>query len=199
MDNPTRVLSTRTIATVAVFVALVVGSNFTLTELPDSKLDGLVVFASTVGYGAGAGGAIAILSELIWSQVSPWGASGSALLPFLLSGELLYVFAGVVAARLARKAGGGLAERGALFGGVLVLSTVAWDLWTNFGTALTYYGLGINLTGLLVVEFNPPALLFDLVHEGTNFLLGLFVAPVVSDLIVRRVARTYPVTMGVEK
>ncbi len=185
-------------ATVAVFVALVVGSNFALAELPDSKLDGLIIFASTMGFGAGAASAIAILSELIWSQVSPWGASGSSLLPFLLSGELLYVLAGVVAVRLVRRTGGGLSERGALFGGVLVLSTLAWDLWTNLGTALLYYGGAINLAGLLVVEFNPPALLFDIVHEGTNLALGVLVAPVVSDLIVRRTVKAFPARMGAE-
>jgi len=199
MDYPSFVLKTRTVATVAVFVALVVGSNFALAELPNSKLDGLIIFASTIGFGAGAASAIAILSELIWSQVSPWGASGSSLLPFLLSGELLYVAAGVLALRLIKRTGGGLAERGALFGGILVLSTLAWDLWTNFGTALLYYGGAISLTGLLVVEFNPPALLFDIVHEGTNLVLGLLVAPVVSDLIVRRTVRPYPATLGVEK
>lgn len=189
-------LSARTIATTAVFVALVIGSNFALAELPDSKLDGLIVFASTIAFGAGTASAVAVLSELIWSQVSPWGPSGSALLPFLLSGELLYVLAGVVAVRLARRTGGGLAERGALFGGALVLSTLAWDLWTNFGTALLYYGPAISLAGLLLVEFNPPALLFDIVHEGTNLLLGLFVAPIVSDLIVGRVVRAYPAAVG---
>ena len=192
MDYPSLVLSTRTIATVAVFVALVVGSNFALAELPNSKLDGLIVITSTIGFGAGVAGAIAVLSELIWSQVSPWGPSGSALLPFLLTGELFYVAAGLVALRLTRRKGGGLAERGALFGGVLVLSTLAWDLWTNLGTALLYYGSAINLTGLLLVEFNPPALLFDLVHEGTNLFLGLVVAPVVTEIITRRTFRLLP-------
>jgi hypothetical protein len=199
MDYPAPVLSTRTIATVAVFVALVVGSNFALAEIPDSKLDGLIIFASTMAFGAGTAGAVALLSELIWSQVSPWGPSGSALLPFLLSGELLYVLAGVVAAKLARRTGGGLAERGALFGGLLVVSTLCWDLWTNFGTALMYYGTAINLSGLLLVEFNPPALLFDIAHEGTNLLLGLFVAPIVSKLMVGRLVRTYPATAGGRK
>jgi hypothetical protein len=199
MDYPSLVLRTRTVATVAVFVALVIGSNLALAELPDSKLDGLIIFASTIGFGAGAAGAIAILSELIWSQVSPWGASGTALLPFLLSGELLYVVAGVVAMRLVRRTGGGLAERGALFGGLLVLSTLAWDLWTNLGTALLYYGGAINLAGLLVVEFNPPALLFDILHEGTNLALGLLVAPVVSDIIVKRTLRPYAPALGVKK
>jgi hypothetical protein len=199
MDYPAPVLSTRTIATVAVFVALVVGSNFALAEIPDSKLDGLVIFVSTMAFGAGTAGAVALLSELIWSQVSPWGPSGSALLPFLLSGELLYVLAGVVAVRLARRSGGGLAERGALFGGLLVVSTLGWDLWTNFGTALMYYGSAVNLSGLLLVEFNPPALLFDIAHEGTNLLLGLLVAPIVSKLMVGRLVRAFPATAGGRK
>jgi len=192
------VLDTRRIAVVAVFVALVVGSNFALAELPDSKLDGLIVFASTIGFGAGTGAAIALLSELIWSQLSPWGASGSALLPFLLTGELLYAFAGVVALRLVRRTGGSLVERGALFGGILVLSTLAWDLWTNLGTAFLYYGQSLSLAGLLLVEFNPPALLFDLMHEGTNLALGLLVAPVVTDLIVKRAVRGYAAGVGVD-
>ena len=199
MDYPALVLTTRTVATAAVFVALVVGSNFALAELPDSKLDGLIIFASTIAFGAGTAGAIGLLSELIWSQVSPWGPSGSALLPFLLTGELLYVFAGVVAVKLARRTDGGLAERGALFGGMLVISTLAWDLWTNFGTALILYGQGISMAGLLLVEFNPPALLFDLVHEGTNLLLGLFAAPIIADLMLKRVVQQYPLsTRGAE-
>jgi hypothetical protein len=120
----------------------------------------------------------------------------AALLPFLLSGELLYVVAGFAAGRLLRRTGGGLAERGAIFGAALVLSTLAWDLWTNFGTALLFYGPALSLAGLLVVEFNPPALLFDVVHEGTNLLLGLFAAPVIADLMLKRVFRQYPLAVG---
>ena len=188
--------TTRTVATIAVFVALVVGSNFALAELPDAKLDGVIVFASTMVFGAGPGSAIAILSELIWSQASPWGPSGSYLLPFLLSGELFYVVAGSLAARLSRKTATGFANRSLLFGGALVLSTLAWDLWTNLGTALAFYGTGVSLTGLMLIEFNPPALLFDAVHEGTNLLLGLFVAPVLADLVMKWTIRTYPFSIG---
>ena len=76
------------------------------------------------------------------------------------------------------------------------MSTLAWDLWTNLGTAILYYGLSLNLAGVLLVEFNPPALLFDIVHEGTNLALGLVVAPVVSDLIVKRAVRGYAASVG---
>lgn len=195
MDYPTDVSSTRTVATIAVFVALVVGSNFALTELPNAKLDGVIVFASTVVFGAGPGGAIAILSELIWSQVSPWGPSGSYLLPFLLSGELFYVVGGCLVARFPRR-GTGLADRSLLFGGALVLSTFAWDLWTNLGTALAFYGTGITSAGLLLIEFNPPALLFDVIHEGTNLLLGLFIAPVLTDLVTKWTIHNFALSVG---
>jgi len=196
MDYPSPMPASRTTATVAVFVALVVGSNYALTQFPDAKLDGVMVFISTIAFGVGAGSAIAILSELIWSQFSPWGAAGASLLVFLLSAELLYVLAGYGAGRLAKRMGGGMAERGALFGGLMVVSTLAWDFWTNFGTALLYYGTGLNLAGLLVTEFNPPALLFDLVHEATNLLLGFFVAPAVADVITKRFARNYRLAVG---
>jgi hypothetical protein len=196
MDYPSVVAATRTVATIAVFVALVVGSNFALTELPDAKLDGVIVFASTVIFGAGPGAAIAILSELIWSQASPWGPSGSYLLPFLLSGELFYVGAGFVAAKISRRTAAGQADRSLLFGGALVLSTLAWDLWTNFGTALAFYGAGISSAGLLLIEFNPPALLFDAVHEGTNLLLGLLLAPVLADLGMKWTVRHYALPVG---
>ncbi len=166
----------RRAATVATFAALIVGSNFVLYELPNVMLDAAVVVLTTIAFGVAVGASVAVISELVWSQVSPWGASGAYLLPFLLTAELLYVLAGWAVRRLL-KGEPDVAHRGILFGGVLGIFTFLWDLWTNFGTALL--ATNVSLPAVLAVEFNPLTLPFSAMHELSNLLLGLALVPAV--------------------
>ena len=163
------------------FTALVVGSNFALASFPNIKLDASVVFMVTVLFGGYPGVLVATLSELIWSQVSPYGGSGAYLLPFLVSGELVYVGAGLVARRGLRGRWDQARGRGALFAGLLCLSTFMWDVWTNFGTAL----LTTNLSpgAVLFVEFGPLTLPFNIAHEVSNLLFGAAFVPTTLTLL----------------
>jgi len=172
---------TRSAATVAVLTALIVGSNLVLSDLPDVKLDAAVIFMTTIVFGAYAGASVAVLSELIWSQVSPWGSSGAYLLPFLISAELLYVVAGLIARRALRGRWDTARGSGALFAGLLGIFTFCWDVWTNLGTAI----LGTNLSAgaILFVEFNPLTLAFDVTHEVSNLILGAAFVPVTLILL----------------
>ncbi len=71
MDYPTTVRA-QTVAVVAVFTAATVGSNIALAQFPDVKLLDTLVFVCSFVFGLGTGAAVAILSETIWSFVSPW-------------------------------------------------------------------------------------------------------------------------------
>jgi len=181
MDYPANVRLTRSAATIAVLTALIVGSNLALSDFPNVKLDAAVIFMTTIIFGAYAGASVAVLSELIWSQVSPWGVSGAYLLPFLISAELLYVVAGLIARRALRGRWDAARDSGALFAGLLCIFTVFWDLWTNFATAI----LGNTLTpgAILFVEFNPLTLVFNLTHEVSNLVLGAAFVPATLILL----------------
>ena len=186
MDYPASVQLTRPAATVAIMTALIVGSNLALSDLPNVKLDAAMIFMTTIIFGAYAGTTVAVLSELIWSQVSPWGASGAYLLPFLISAELLYVVAGLIARRALRGNWDAAKSNGAFFAGLLGIFTFLWDVWTNFATAIL--GTNLSLGSILFVEFNPFTLAFNIVHEVSNLALGAALVPA-TLILLPRVAR----------
>jgi hypothetical protein len=190
MDYPASVHLTRPVATIAVFTALIVSSNLALTNLPDVKLDAALIFMTTIVFGAYAGASVAVLSETIWSQISPWGASGAYLLPFLVSAELLYVVAGLIARRMLKGRWDAVGGSSVMFAGLLGIFTFLWDVWTNLGYAVL--GTPLSLGPILLVEFNPLALAFNVTHEVSNIVLGaafvpatLILLPKVSKGLVR--------------
>ncbi len=193
MDYPATVRETRRVANVAVFTAMIVGSNLALSGVPNVKFDGAIIFLVTLLFGVVTGGSVALLSELIWSQASPWGPSGTYLLPFLLSAELLYVLAGWTTRVILKGGVEGLPASGILYGGMLGIFTFMWDVWTNLGTALltTNGSLGIMLTTI----FGPQALPFAVVHELSNLFLGLSLVPVTLVLIPRLARGVIPITV----
>ena len=172
---------THPVAIVAVFTALIVGSNLALTNLPDVKLDASLIFMTTIVFGAYAGASVAVLSETIWSQVSPWGASGAYMLPFLISAELLYVVAGLIARRMLRGRWDEVRGSGVLFAGLLGISTFIWDVWTNLGFAVL--GTPLSPGPILLVEFSPWALTFNVTHEVSNIVLGAAFVPATLILL----------------
>ncbi len=190
MDYPATVRETRRVANIAIFTALIVGSNLALSGIPNVKFDGVIVFLATLLFGVATGASVALLSELLWSQVSPWGPSGTYLLPFLLTAELLYVLAGWTTRRILNGTGEGLPSSGLLYGGMLGIFTFGWDVWTNLGTALLV--TNASLGAILLVEFNPLPLAFDVVHELSNLVLGLSLVPVTLVLIPKLTRSVIP-------
>lgn len=181
MDYPANVRLARPVATIAVFTALIVGSNLALSNFLDFKLDASLIFMTTIVFGAYTGASVAVLSETIWSLVSPWGASGAYLLPFLVSAELLYVVAGLIARRTLRERWDAARGSGALFAGLLGIFTFIWDVWTNLGFALLTTTLAPG--AILLVEFNPYALAFNITHEVSNLVLGAAFVPATLVLL----------------
>ena len=175
MDYPSSVRRSRSVAVVAVFTAAVVSSDFVLAPYANVKLMDTLVFAAAFIFGFRVGGAVAILSETIWGFLSPYGMAG-AILPFLVGGELLFAFAGYVAARVW---GGSrltpLSSRNLFFGAVLTICAFAWDFESNLATGLL--AGASSLPGLLAYEI--PGIPFMLPHELGDFAFGSLVAPIV--------------------
>ncbi|MDA4128396.1 MAG: hypothetical protein OK422_02905 [Thaumarchaeota archaeon] len=185
MDYPASV-ETRDAAVIAVFSALIVGSNFALANVPNVKLLDTLVFVSAYVFGFEVGASVAVLSEFTWSLVSPWGMAGY-ITPLLIVGELLFAFAGSIVSKLWRVDSKAFSRNNLFFGGILATCAFLWDFETNLGTALISFWPNLTLSGIVVTELlGTPFMLF---HEVSDFLLGTFFAPVIILILPRIVAR----------
>ncbi len=172
------------VAVVATFTALVVGSDFALAGIPNVKLLDTLVFLAAYLFGFRVGASVGILSELVWAYVSPWGTAGY-IAPFLILGEVIFAVAGYTAARF--WSGEPVFRSGVnfVFGGLLALCAFAWDLETDFGTALIAFWPSVtpaNVGGTILL--GVP---FMLSHEVSDFLFGMLFVPIIITLIPRLV------------
>jgi hypothetical protein len=181
MDNPSSVQA-RDIAATAIFTAVILGSDFALAGIPNVKLLDVLVFVSSFLFGFRVGASVAILSELAWSFLSPWGAAG-AIAPFLILGELLYATAGRVAHTLWK----GRINIGSVYslavGSLLAICAFIWDFETNLGTALiaTWPETSINA----IIAYQIGGIGFAAAHEISDFVFGTLIAPAVISIFVR--------------
>lgn len=175
------------VAIVAVFSALVVATDFALAPFVSFKLLDTVVFMVSFVYGFKQGAAVALVSETVWSVVSPWGAAG-AITPFLVGGELVFAFAGWGAAKIWRTDEKVVSPVTFFIGATLAICAFFWDFETNAATALLWFGPGLNLPQLLAVEAAGFAFPIPLAHELADFALGSLLAPA-SLLVMPRLRR----------
>lgn len=164
------------LAVTATFTALIVGSDFALAPFANVKLLDTVVFVVAFVFGFRIGAAVAVLSETVWSSVSPWGMGG-AITPFLVGGELLFVFAGYATSKLweAPERLPAFSAQNLYFGAILSVCAFVWDFETNIATGLIAGAQ--TLASLLTYEvFGIP---FTIAHELSDFVLGSALAPIV--------------------
>jgi uncharacterized membrane protein len=181
---------TGNVAIVAVFTAVIIGSDLALSgpEFSNIKLLDTLVFVSAYVFGFRAGAAVGILSETIWSFLSPIGMAG-AITPFLVGGELLFAAAGWAASRLWGPKPHAVSERALFIGALLALCAFMWDLETNAATALIEYWPTLGIGQLVGTMFNPLTLVFALAHEGSDFAFGCLLAPSLILLIPKAFRR----------
>jgi hypothetical protein len=187
LDNPSRLRSTTEAAVIAVFTAMVVGSDFALTPYVNIKLMDVTVFIVAFVFGFRPGAAVAVLSETIWSVVSPWGFAG-AITPFLVGGELLFAAAGWGASRVWGRDGKVLSPTALFFGATLAICAFAWDFETNAATALIATWPGTSLSQVVFYELQGFVFPTPLAHELWDFVLGAVLAPA-AILAMPRVRR----------
>lgn len=180
----------RTVAIVATFTAIIVGSDLALSgpEFSNIKLLDTLVFVSAYVFGFRVGASVGILSETIWSFVSPVGMAG-VVTPFLVAGELLFALAGWGASKLWGRQLRMTSPYPLFVGALLTICAFIWDLETNAATALLAYWPSLTLPKLLATEFNPLTLLFFLAHEGSDFAFGVLLAPIFIFLIPKVLSR----------
>ncbi len=171
------------VATVAAFTALILGSDFALAGAVDVKLLDTMVFLASLMFGLRFGVAVAVLSETIWSFVSPWGVAG-AITPFLVAGELMFAVAGWAAA----KTWGTNIRQGtstAVFvGATMAICAFLWDFETNAATALLEFWPRPTLAQFVGVEILQGGPFF-LAHDISDFLLGMLLIPAAIPVVLR--------------
>ena len=195
MDYPAIVRNARSLALIASFSGLIVGSNLALADLPNVKLLDSLVFVAALLFGFRIGASVAVISELVWSFDSPWGIAG-AITPFLVLGELIYAFAGWAASRVWRRYIRLGSVQSLFVGAILAVCAFLWDVETNIGTALVAFGPTVTMQMIVLTElYGAPFMLF---HELSDFLLGTFFAPLVILLVMQILARESPRKMDLK-
>lgn len=181
---------TSKVAVIAVFTAMIVGSDLILSgpEFSNIKLMDTLVFVSAYVFGFRVGASVAILSETAWSFASPIGMAG-AITPFLVVGEVLFALAGWAAAQSWGKRPGVVSMSSLYIGALLAICALVWDLETNAATALIAFWPGLTVSELLVTMFGPLPLLFALAHEGSDLALGILVAPTFIFIVPKAFGR----------
>ncbi|HUI86227.1 MAG TPA: hypothetical protein VLY21_03640 [Nitrososphaerales archaeon] len=171
------------VATVAAFTALILSSDFALAGAVDVKLLDTVVFLASLLFGLRYGIAVAVLSETVWSFVSPWGVAG-VMAPFLVGGELLFVLAGWGAARAWGTEIRQGTAKAVFIGATMAICAFLWDFETNAATALFEFWPHPSLSQLVAVEILQGGPFF-LAHDISDFLLGMLLIPVAIPVILR--------------
>jgi len=182
MDYPASVRRAQSLALVATFSGVILGSNLVLTDLLNVKLLDSLVFVAAFLYGFRIGTSVAVVSELAWSFISPYGIAGYVT-PFLVIGEMMFALAGWGASKLWS---GYLRPRPAkslFFGALLATCAFIWDLETNVGTALIAFWPQLTIQNVLLTELQGVS--FMLFHELSDLVLGVFFVPAVIFLLPR--------------
>ena len=186
MDYPAGMRRTSQVAVVATFTAVILGSDVALSgpQFSDIKLMDTLVFVSAYIFGLRTGAAIGVLSETIWSFMSPVGMAG-AVAPFLVVGELLFALAGWGASRIWGLRPVIASGFPVFVGALLVVCAFLWDLETNFASALITFWPNLPASQVILTVFGPLIMPFYLAHEGSDLAFGLLVAPSFILLIPR--------------
>ncbi|HXW36466.1 MAG TPA: hypothetical protein VEJ36_00985 [Nitrososphaerales archaeon] len=173
---------TKSLSLIISFTAIIVGSDFALAGALDVKLMDSMVFLAAFLFGFRAGAAIGILSEAIWSFVSPWGVAG-AIAPFLIAGELLFAAAGWAASRVWGTEVRQGSVKALFIGATMCICAFFWDFETNAATALLGYWPHLTVSELVLTEV--AGAMFFLSHDVSDFLLGLFFIPAAIPLVIK--------------
>lgn len=178
-------------ALIAVFVGLSLGTNYTLSGIPNVKFMDTFDFLATYLFGLSIGLPVMILTRTIYALVNPWGSASSWLIGLLVLGDSFYAWAGLLArrTRLVERNGKSV-ERSISLGLVGLFSSLAFDLITNIGSGLfivtgpslqVYLGRAV-IWGVITMNFPLP---LGILHEVTDFLFFATLAPAAISLVRR--------------
>lgn len=182
--------SAKILSLIALFTSLIIASDYALIPALNVKLVDTLVFCTSFVFGFRVGASVSVLSELIWGIVSPYGFF-LPIVPFLVLGELLYVFAGYFASKIwGKEMFGAFSTRNLYFGAILAICAFLWDLETNLATGV----IGGAQTLIAYVAFLISGIPFAILHELSDFILGASLAPIVISYCKRLTGKSAIIT-----
>lgn len=185
-SRPSAGVLTRELLAPGAFVLAILISNYALAALPNVKLFDLLVFVAGATLGLRRGLLVAAAAWLVYDMANPWGPAQAPLLLTKVGAEMGYAVAGALFARLGMLNALRLGPSKASVGFVVaaLATTIAYDLATNLYTAYFWAGIAGSTEyarWIGVTLFGPGALLFMVLHVGSN--VALF--PVFGPLLIK--------------
>ena len=171
------------------FVLAILATNYALAGLPNVKLFDLLVFVAGYTLGLRRGALVAVAAWLVYDAANPWGPGSPVLLMTKIAGELGYVLAGVLVARIVapERLRLGPSRVTLLLAVAAVATTLTYDVVTNLYTG--YFWASIAGAGeygrwIATAVFGPGAALFMVLHVGSNAVLF----PIFGPLLMKGAA-----------
>lgn len=175
---------TQKVATVSLFAALAITTDYAMLPLANIKLMDTIVFASGLVFGLNVGVSVGALTWLVYGSVNPLGSAGGPLLVILIVSETVYAFLGCLARKMFSFDQFGLPARSLFWGSLGLIGAFVYDLSTIITpTMLSGVPFRVALASLL------PALPFMLAHEVSDFVFFATAGPILVGAILK-VARS---------
>ncbi len=174
-------MTSRSVASLGIFAALVAAVGFALSGVPNVELMSLMIFVAGAVLGPGHGALVGVVGMGIYSGFNPYGLAPP---PTFLSQLLGAAGIGAAGGWLAHGDRLGRGARAAAIGaGLGAVLTLAYDVVTNLGTALT---MGAALDPWPIVWGGVVFSVLHIVWNTIFFAIGL---PALLAVRRRREAR----------
>ena len=162
--------NTRSIVLASLLVAVSLGTNYLLLGIPNVKLMDVCTFLAGKHLGLLWGVVVGASTWIIWGTLNPYGIS-LLTTAIVIAGQSFYAVAGWGLGSFSFN-GGTTDEKHPTWHAVAgLLSTLAYDLFTNALVGIIFYGS--MALGLLTMNFPLP---MGLAHEVSNFILFPLIA-----------------------
>lgn len=187
--TPSRVI-VRELLVPALFVSVILVTNYALSSVPNVKMFDLLVFVAGYSLGLRRGSLVAVAAWLVYGNINPWGVAPAPLLVTMMGAQIGYSVLGSLTRRFVspdKIKHGPSRLTLALLVSALV-GTLAYDFATNLYTAFFWAGIAGSMDysrWLMTTLFGPGAVLFMVLHLGSNLVLF----PVFGPLLMRASSR----------
>ena len=178
-----RLSNTRRIASISLFTALAVATDYAMLPLTNVKLMDSLVFVSALTFGLTVGVSVASLTWLVYGSINPYGSAGGFLLVLLMISETIYALLGYLVSKRINRDEFKISTTSVFWGSLGLIGAFLYDL----NTIITPY-LVIGVQPEVALASLLPAIPFMLAHEVSDFVFFATAAPVMY-IAIRRVMR----------